>query len=101
MPDEIIRFNKGTIEDLIVDLSDRLENLNDLAGAGPIYDVRQKYSSVWIVQQNPAVAVGMSAYCLLDTTAGDYVAGEYELFLTFTELALAPRLGPIRFRLDD
>jgi hypothetical protein len=88
---------KGSKEHIIVDISDRLNNLSDLTGAGVQFDTRVKDAASYIQQNIVATVIGMRAYCLVDTTLAGYVAGRFEMFVHFTNSPESPRLGPIEF----
>lgn len=97
---ERILLPKGSVEHLIVDISDRLENLTSLAGTNARYDIRARAASTWIVQSLPATTIGMSAYCLVDTSDSQYTYGRYELYVQFDNLPESPRLGPFEFEVN-
>lgn len=96
----MIQLNKGTIEHVIVDVGDSLENLTDLTGKSARFSVREIGATSFVEADVPATVVGMSAFCLIDTTQVGYVTGRYELFLKFTSLPEEPVLGPIEFDLN-
>jgi hypothetical protein len=85
----------GTKENLIVDVTDRLENLTTLDGANGTFDVRLKGETSWEIQGQAIINIGMRAFCLVDTDTLD--VGVYELFLNFQSLPEEPRIGPIEF----
>lgn len=86
---------KGTKENLIVDVTDRLENLTTLDGANGTFDVRLKNDGANWVTQGAIINIGMRAFCLVDT--GTWDVGTYELFLNFSALPEVPRVGPVEF----
>jgi hypothetical protein len=94
---EGIELNKGSIEIIAVDVTDRGGNLLTLVGANPRYHFRKLGATSYIVTDGvPNIDLDrpMVAECLVDTTNLD---GEYELFLSFTVVPQIPRLGPFRF----
>jgi len=98
---ELVQLNKGTKEHLIVDVSDRLGQLTSLEAASPKFDVRKRNETGWVVQHSPASPLGMTAYCLIDTSlAGFDEPDVYELFLQFDNSIETPRLGPMRFEVN-
>lgn len=100
MPERVV-MNKGAKEHLIVDVVDRLKNLASLDGAGSKYDIRKRRASNWIVQNQPANSIGLTAYCLVDTSLAGYdESGTYELFLSFDNFPESPRLGPFDFEVN-
>lgn len=96
-------FNLGTKEYMIVDVTDLLGGLTDLAGANCKYDIRVRDdTSGFVVTAASASVVGMRAYCLVDTTvSGLDVVDFFEMFVYFDNLLESPRLGPIEFRTDS
>lgn len=100
MPERMI-LPRGTVEHIIVDVADRLANLTDLTGTNVRYDIRSLGGSTWIAQGLSATTIGMSAYCLVDTTLTAYdESGRFELFLQFDNLPESPRLGPFDFEVN-
>lgn len=87
----------GSKEYVIIDVTDRLANLTSLTGA--TYDWRVKNSVSWVAQGLTVTAIGMRAFCLIDTTTANE-SGEYEIFLQFANAPETPRLGPVRFKID-
>lgn len=98
---ERIIYNKGGIEYLVSDLTDRLENVTDLAGMNTRYDIRAEGAGSWIVQAQPASVNLLEVSCLVDTTDVAYVSGVYELFIQFDNPPESPRIGPIRFEVNE
>jgi len=97
---EDVVLNKGAIQHLIIDVADRLGELTSLDGKAPRFDIRKRHDPGWIVEDGVATSIGMTAYCLVDTTVAAVVADEYELFLFFNNVPEIPRLGPFRFRVN-
>jgi hypothetical protein len=94
---EKIELVKGTIEHIQVDVRDRLNSLTDLAGTNSTYDVRKETdgSAVAGMTGLPCVVVGMSAFCLIDTTSMN--KDRYELLVRFNAAPEIPYLGPFDF----
>jgi hypothetical protein len=97
---EKIELPKGTIEHLIVQVKDRLNNVTDLSLLTPLFDVRKRGASSYIVQGAVPTILDMTLYCLVDTTVADYVSGTYELFVYFDNTPELPRLGPFEFEVN-
>jgi hypothetical protein len=95
-------LKKGTVEPLLVNLRDALENITDLTTVTNLrFDVVDKDGNVDINNQ-ACSSEGMVAICLIDTTPGAFVAGEqYNLYLKYTDGSASPILGPIRFRIES
>jgi hypothetical protein len=98
---ELVQLNKGSKEHLIVDVADRLGALTSLEPTNPIFDIRKRNESEWVSQGTQATPLGMTAYCLIDTTLSGFdVPDVYELFLQFDNVPETPRLGPMRFEVN-
>jgi hypothetical protein len=95
-------LKKGSIEPILVSLRDALENITDLSTVTNLrFDVKDSAGNTEITNQ-AATYEGMTAICLIDTTAVGLTAGEpYRLYLKFTDGSQAPILGPITFRIED
>lgn len=94
-----IEIPQGTKEYLIVDVTDALQNLGSLSGASPQYTVYDPDGTAVLTNQ-AAVASGMSARCMIDTTTGGpWPGGEYELYLRLTAAPEIPLIGPLRFEI--
>lgn len=91
---------QGTKEYLIVDMTDKLGGLTSLTGTNPRFTVYDVGNVQWYTNQ-PASNVGMTAYCLVDTSAahpsGLWPAAEYRLSLHFDTPAESPVVEPGRF----
>ena len=91
---------QGTKEYLIVDMTDKLGSLTALDGTNPRFTVYNT-TNVKMYDEQPASNVGMSVYCLVDTSAahpsGLWPAGEYRLSLHFDTPAESPLVEPGRF----
>lgn len=98
-----VTLNKGTVENVVVEVDDKLDNLLTLVGTIPMFDTRledEEDDTIFIEQNVSATVDGLRAYCLIDTTQDIYIEGDYELYLHFTNLPEAPRLGPMKFTVD-
>ena len=89
-----MRITLGTKEFLVVDVSDKLDNIDDLAGTNATFDVLLEDETV-LLENQTALVDGMRVFCLVDTTAWD--EGDYMLYLKFNIAPEIPRLGPLRF----
>jgi len=96
----MIKLNKGTKEHIQVDVSDRLNTLTTLTGTNPTFSTRKRYALNWIQQDQAAVNIGLTAFCLIDTTLAAYGTDIHELFIKFTSLPEVPVLGPFDFQID-
>lgn len=91
----------GTVEHLLVDVVDRLQNLTSLDDTNATFDVVRESDEAVMVTAQPATNIGLTAYCLLDTTTpvDAWTPGEHRLYLNFEALPETPRLGPFKFLL--
>lgn len=88
------QLRKGTIEWLIYDLTDRLGNLESLAGTNPRYDVYNTTGTKIVSQTALSVDV-MQAYALIDTTGSSFVPDPtlpYRVYLQFDTPPESPYL---------
>lgn len=86
------RLELGTKETLLVDLTDRLAQVSDLATHSPTYTVIDKDGGK-LYDAEPAPVDLMQVQCLIDTTVGVWEKGEYELLVGF---AISPDVPLIR-----
>ena len=95
------RLQKGTKEWLLYDLTDKLGNLNDLAGTNARFDVYDP-TGAKIVTQASLTTNGMEAYALIDTTNVNFVPNTivYQVFLQFDTGPESPYLHGGDFVLD-
>lgn len=92
------RLTKGTIEYLVIPVTDTLGNVTSIASA--TYDiVTGDDAATAVVTGAVAVVDGMKILPLIDTTL--MAEGPYDLFVRFPAFPETPRLGPFRFRVDD
>lgn len=95
----------GTIEYFVVEVTDRLENVEDLDGYTLTFDVRSRDQIltdddpdyVWKYEDEPATDDVMKIKCLIDTT--DWDLGNYLLWATILATPESPRLGPFEFKI--
>lgn len=93
------RLPVGTIEYLIVDVSDQLGNLTTLDGTVLTFDVKPEDPAGTPMYTNqPATNDVMKVKCLIDTST--WVPGEYSLFITIHATPEQPRLGPYKFKVE-
>lgn len=96
-------INIGSKEDLIVDVTDVIQNVDDLTATNPRYDVKDKAGNFKMTNQVAVVDAikKMRLLCLIDTTAGGlWVAGRYFLYVRFTNAPEAPQIGPFEFKVN-
>ncbi|SRR6266576_1063114 len=98
---ERVELPKGTIEHLIVQVKDRLNNVSNLETLTPRYDIRREGGTEYLFTALSATVIGMTLYCLVDTTPDGYTNGTYELFVYFDNLPEIPRLGPFEFDVNE
>jgi hypothetical protein len=93
-------FIQGTKEYAIVDLTDQKGTLQSLDGTNPRFTVYDKDNVKWY-DDATAQNVGMTAYCLIDTSAahtmGLWPVGEYRLSVKFDTPAETPVVEAGRF----
>jgi len=92
---EKIEIPKGSIEYIPVFVNDRLNNLTDLSAANPSFTIRRESDEQDIVTNQPGTPVGMTVYCLIDTT--NIPKNRYELLVKFANPPEIPILGPFDF----
>lgn len=81
-----IELTQGTIETLLIDIEDRLENLGNLETAGAVFTVRDKNNddkmTDVLVTVDPAFP--LRAQCVVDTTFGGvWETGKYVVYISF------------------
>ncbi|HYT45084.1 MAG TPA: hypothetical protein VEP90_22345 [Methylomirabilota bacterium] len=84
----MIELEKGTIEHVPVFVRDRTNTLTDLIGSAPTFFVRKESDEDIVIPEGPADPLGMTAYCLIDTTT--IPKDRYELCLRFQNLPEVP-----------
>jgi hypothetical protein len=100
------RLTKGTVEYLIVDLHDELEEVDTLIGTGLKYDVKNRDGTdidgnvFNQLSGTVDVTFPMQARCLIDTTPATILEAQYQLFINFDAFAESPRLGPFEFQVS-
>lgn len=94
---------QGTIEYLVVDITDLKAALHDLSGTTPKYDVRNDDGSYKLTAQNCVIDSQnpMRALCLIDTTSGGAWTTSadktFRLYVYLVTGAEHPRIGPMPF----
>lgn len=90
----------GSTETLLIDVTDKLENLTDLTSAGGQFDVLNK-SGAFVINGSAITvdpAQPLTAQCLVDTSG--WPSGHYFLYLRFNASPDSPRLGPLEFKVN-
>jgi hypothetical protein len=98
---QILKFNMGTSEYLIVDVTETLGEVTELVAA--TFDIWDSgYVEKVVTASNDVIVDGMRVKCLIEPVEAWGGRNDYELYLTLTGLptAEAPRLGPIRFSVE-
>jgi hypothetical protein len=94
-------LKKGTVEPLIVDLRDRLENITDMATVTNLrFDVLDPDDVVMMSNATPATDL-MKVICVIDTTGVGWVNNEYRLYIKYTDGSTSPILLVGKFRVED
>lgn len=92
------RLTKGTVEYLIIPVTDSLGNVTELDAA--TYDIYTGDDEQTVVLEGGNATVnGMTVFALVDTANMDI--GPYDLFVQFSIPPETPRLGPFRFKVDQ
>lgn len=90
---------KDTVEPLIVDMRDRLENTTDMSTVANLrFDVKDKDGNVALANGVPSTD-GMKVICPIDTTGLGWEEDEYHVFIKFTDGSMSPVLFAGKFRL--
>lgn len=91
---------QGTKEYLIIDVTDKKGGLTSLDATNPRFTVYDSLDVKWY-DEEPASNIGMSAYCLVDTSAahplGLWPDGEYRIDVVFDTPSEEPILAAGRF----
>ena len=94
-------LNKGTIEPVIVNMRDRLENVLDMAAVTNLrFDVKDSAGNAEVTNGVPSTD-GMKVICVIDTTGVGWTTDEYRLYLKFTDGSTTPELLVGKFRVED
>jgi hypothetical protein len=88
-----IQLTRGTKETVEVQVSDMANQVTDLSGSSPHFDVEDD-TGTKIVDNAAASANGMLIFCLIDTTGWADTLMHVNLFTKFTSGSEVPRLGP-------
>jgi hypothetical protein len=113
-------LTQGTVEYLIVTVTDLLGQVSDLTGSSPTFQVFRDKDDFEIMTDVVATPQLMDLYCLVDTTQGSGLTtpevpfagwwsgksssahgGDYRLYVKCNIGAEIPRLGPFLFTVDD
>ena len=97
-------LRSGTKEYLLVNVGDRIENVDDLSALNPTFSVYDPNDTPMQVNVPANVIAGflMVAQCLIDTTAGGgWPSNKYRLYLSLSASPEAPILGPVVFRVEE
>ena len=96
----MLRLNKGTVEYLPVQVSDRLAGISSLDGYTIQFRVTDRDEVVvqdWTNCNND----GMTVMALIDTTGSDFDdGGTYKLYIKIAINPEVPVLGPIEFEVS-
>lgn len=91
-----MRINKGSIETMVIEVIDVLQNLPTLP-VGTRYHVFDTDGNSEQANLIPTID-GLTAQCVIDSTS--LAIDDYDLFLVFSAPPDTPRLGPYRFRVQ-
>src|SRR5678815_1543105 len=89
-------LRSGTKEYLLVNIGDRIDNVDDLTALTPTFNVYDEDDAPMQGPTNADIFAGelMTAQCLIDTSsAGGWPSGKYRLFLSLSAPPEAPILG--------
>lgn len=98
---QILKFNMGTKEYLVVDVKETLGEVTQLVGATfDIFD--SNYADKVVDNSNAVIVSGMRVKCLIQPVEGWGGRNDYDLYVNLTGLPTLeiPRLGPIRFTVE-
>lgn len=97
----IITLNVGTVELLVVDLTDKIGTITDLTAYAVSYKVMDESEDNVIVNWTVVNSKsGMRVFPLIDTTVGTWPEGTYKLYVRPTIPPETPILGPMEFSLS-
>jgi len=99
-------LKKGSIESLLVQLGDRLENVVDLSTVTNLKFDTKKRADNSAIQTDVAVVLDvdkpMTAICEIDTTLVGYAVGaDYKLYIKYSAGSESPILFVSYFRVED
>lgn len=96
----IITLNKGTVELIPVDITDKVGTITDLAPYSVDYRVTTE-AEVEIVAWTPVNSKNlMRVFPLIDTTVGTWDEDVYKLYIRVNVPPETPILGPMEFSLS-
>lgn len=96
-------LTRGTVETLLVDVEDFLENMLTLVGTGPLFSVKARAGTPMITDSAVTIdpAEPLRAQCLVNTNVPTlWPAGKYYLSLKFAFVPDAPILGGMEFHVN-
>lgn len=99
-------MQKGSVEPIVIDMRDRLENLTDMGTVSNLrFSVKDSAGAVEVAAGTPSTDA-MKVICLIDTTgaswsAPDQTGDEYRLYLTFQDGSATPLLLIGKFRVEN
>ena len=96
----MITLNLGTREIFVVDITDKLGAITDLAAVPVDYRVLTEDEELQVDWTPVNSKEGMQVYPLIDTTIGVWAEGTYKLYVRPNISPEAPVLGPIEFGLS-
>jgi hypothetical protein len=100
----MVTLVQGSVEYLMVDVSDRAGELTTMVGTSPVYNVYRRADATQVITNLSATVVGgdpMTLRCLIDTSNGPtWTSEEYELYVKFTLGSETPEHGPFRFYVE-
>jgi hypothetical protein len=98
-----IDVTQGSIETLIIDLDDAIDQLTDLSTTSCTFEVKDRAGAV----KQAATAIvtygghPMRAGCRVDTTQPSlWPSSRYSIYLTFTDNPDTPVVGPFEFSVN-
>lgn len=95
-----VNITQGTIETILVDVTDRTGQVLSLTGLAPRFDVKDE-SGAYMMQNVAATNAGMIAQCLINTNVPSlWPVNTYFLYLRFTASPETPVLGPLPFTVN-
>ena len=98
-----IDVTQGTIETLLINLDDALDNLVTLVGANAQYEVRRRDGTVmqaWAAIQT-YIAKPRVAGCLVNTTVPSlWPSVRYHIYMRFVDNPDTPVVGPFEFSVN-
>jgi hypothetical protein len=94
----MLTINKGSVENVLANLDDVLDNVTDVMPFDPQYGYGPEFSDPDTAEICVVGPTPMSVFCLVDTTT--LIPGRYELFVELSNPPEQPRIGPVRFKVE-